>query len=103
MLVKYEKLFQVMAANVPYGSAGVTCTKVIKVKVGGTEIRLMAGMNTTINGVQMMQRTLQKRQGDLHQGHQNEGRWDGDPPDGWNVHHNQRGPDDATYLAEAPG
>jgi len=33
----------------------VTCTKVIKVKVGGTEIRLMGGMNTTINGIQMMQ------------------------------------------------
>ena len=36
----------------------MTYTKVIKVKVGGTEIRLMSGMNTTINGVQMMQRNF---------------------------------------------
>src|SRR6218665_2986366 len=64
------------SCKVPYGSAFVTCTKVIKVKVGGTEIRLMAGMNTTINGVQIMHRTLQKHRGDLHQGHQGEGRWD---------------------------
>ena len=52
--MKHEKLFQVTASNLPSGSTGVT--KAIKVKVGGTEVHLIGGMNATatINGVPVM-------------------------------------------------
>ena len=53
-LVKYGTLFEVTAANVACGSSGTTCTKVVKVMVKGSEVKLMGRMNTTINGVPVM-------------------------------------------------
>ena len=50
-LVKYGKLLEVTAANVPCGHTGTTCTKVVKVMVKGSEVKLMGHTNTTINGV----------------------------------------------------